>query len=633
MNTSNSIQYIRILKIKLLSLYIILPLFFLFIGEFFTTWYSIRLDRNAALIINKLFDPSILGFFVVLEIIFITTLFRYLKPLFNWMEKGKDYDKARVALVRIPQFYVLTNLILWALGNLAFYMMVNFNPKGGLPFFWSNGIKLSSALLSSLFTVFLTGIILLPARKTLKMTDIRPEEKDLFNRYRYTLVMLTTFISFLSYLGFIGYYAYVRPERFSTPESFIVNALIVTCILSALCSGLSWISRREFNLQMSVLEDKLDSFSRKDTVDLTERVQLTDFIETGKLTFAFNRFQESLQRTIGQLIVLNRELGDSFSSLRFSAHSLLSSSSKGGNASSELSQSFNDFQKTQEKILSEVIEQVSRQKTVMQSLSNLASGLNKLSVQSDDMKQKTLEFNRTSDQAKSQIRNSIEETTKLGDAVKDIAVKAMKITKSSTGIQQILKTIEEISNHTSILSLNASIEAAHAGESGKGFAIVAKEIKNLSGNSSKAVKEIADLVNNIHSEIQDMNSVSRSGEALFTRQGELSKQSLEALEKMNINMTQSYHMLDQTITALSDYQENAQELLKTTSDVIGKNENIVHSIRNHSSDTAKILGAVKEVELLSKETSNLSASLENVACNIEKNSDELKTAVLKFKAD
>lgn len=110
------------------------------------------------------------------------------------------------------------------------------------------------------------------------------------------------------------------------------------------------------------------------------------------------------------------------------------------------------------------------------------------------------------------IKSSLKEILEIVNNISDInessnSIKQyMDILNETSGeIVHILETVNNISKQTHLLALNASIESARAGEAGKGFSVVAEEVRKLALDTGGAVKDVSILIDNIKSQIANVN--------------------------------------------------------------------------------------------------------------------------------
>ena len=117
-----------------------------------------------------------------------------------------------------------------------------------------------------------------------------------------------------------------------------------------------------------------------------------------------------------------------------------------------------------------------------------------------------------------------------GRQVVQSAVDAVTRMEASTArVKDFTGLIDEIAFQTNLLALNAAVEAARAGEAGKGFAVVATEVRSLAQRASEASREIGEV-------IAESAAHAEEGVTLVSRTGETIGALLDAVEKVSVTM-------------------------------------------------------------------------------------------------
>jgi len=97
-------------------------------------------------------------------------------------------------------------------------------------------------------------------------------------------------------------------------------------------------------------------------------------------------------------------------------------------------------------------------------------------------------------QANLLVVSASDHAVKGGEVFGQVVETMGSIKESSRKIVDIIGVIDSIAFQTNILALNAAVEAARAGEQGRGFAVVAAEVRSLAQRSAGAANEIKALI-------------------------------------------------------------------------------------------------------------------------------------------
>jgi hypothetical protein len=140
-----------------------------------------HLDMTLAERIVFAIRPMTTAAIVVLAAAAFFWIARLLRPLFRYLESGVDYAAARHAAIRIPWVLLVLHVGGWAIGTFVLYAFVfNWASPGGITFFWSLMISLSTGVVTGIFAALAINALLLDAKQQMGMTEIRDGELDRF---------------------------------------------------------------------------------------------------------------------------------------------------------------------------------------------------------------------------------------------------------------------------------------------------------------------------------------------------------------------------------------------------------------------------------------------------------------------
>ncbi len=237
--------------------------------------------------------------------------------------------------------------------------------------------------------------------------------------------------------------------------------VLVTAIVVVLCTLL-------FNLLCNILFRPLNNVSQaleqiaNGSGDLTQRIEVENNDEVGRLAKNFNTFVDSLQNLIGhvreQSYLINEQSDNN--------------TRRANNAVAEIHQQQQEITL----VATAVTELASATKEIAshaEQTANAAQGSTESTNYGQSLVQKT----------RGSINSLATELTEASSVISELDRHAQEIST-------VLSTIQGIAEQTNLLALNAAIEAARAGEQGRGFAVVADEVRVLSQRTHASTEEI-----------------------------------------------------------------------------------------------------------------------------------------------
>ena len=198
-----------------------------------------------------------------------------------------------------------------------------------------------------------------------------------------------------------------------------------------------------------------------------------------------------------------------------------------------------------------------------------------------------------------EIARRVAESAKIsGDAVSEAGRADQMVQGLADAAQKIgdvVALITDIAEQTNLLALNATIEAARAGEAGKGFAVVAAEVKNLATQTAKATEEIGGQIGGIQSATKD---------AVASIQG-----------------------IGKTI---GEINEIASAIAAAVEEQGAATQEIARNVEQAAAGTADVSSNIVGVTKAAGETGQVSAQVLEVAGQLSKQADVLRTQVGTF---
>lgn len=336
--------------------------------------------------------------------------------------------------------------------------------------------------------------------------------------------------------------------------------------------------------------------------DLTRTVTIKSSDEVGALSKDFNTM-------VLQLRALVKQVHDMSKTLAASAEKLTASADQSSEVSYQVARSITEVAEGSAKQLgavnetSAVVEQVSASAQEVAATSETITGLSHRATSA------TVNGSTAIDKAVQQMGD-------IGKGSGAVRVAVEKLAASSRQIGEIVNVISGIAGQTNLLALNAAIEAARAGEQGRGFAVVAEEVRKLAEQSESAAKEITGLIDRNQTDINAAVQAMQSGEN-SVRVG------IDVVNAAGVTFREISQLTDEVSTQMTGISSAIAEIAKGSERIVLSVRDIESVSKESSNQAHNVSAAAEEMTASMTEISTSSQSLSKMA-------QELQGAVDKF---
>lgn len=562
----------RNLIIKIIIINIFFPLFFLIFNQEFTGYFapgfSIPLDQRG-------FEPlslNVLGLFIFFSLLASLFILWMITPIFDYLKTKEDYKDARVATLKIPWFLLILHTILWILGPLVYYMMLNFKSVNNVPFYWALLTNLSGGWVGAICTILTLNNTLTKLKALLNVTDIKENEQDYFIRFKDYIVKGTILFFIIVHLAYLCYFYFHYGLNLGDKGISFIPLLIISLFIFIISFGIYFYSRKDYRDQIKILHTKLDQMA-KGSADLSNRIVLTNFDELGVLCAKINSFLDSFTGILNKV----QEAG---TVLLQSANNLFSSSSETASISNQQAASI---------------------KEVVATVEESDNFINDMDMKVNEVADLIKEDEEAIARGFGLIKESLHNMDDIKESNQKIIQGIKSLSSHIDSIWDIVRIINSIADQTKIIAFNAELEASAAGEAGKNFQIVASEIRRLADKTVSSTKEIKSKIDEIQKSSDFLVSSSEKGTVKIKEEWELSN-----------NIGQIFDNIHQS-TEIS--AESAMQIIHGISRVVSASNQILITLRQINEGIINFVEATQFTTTSAEELKTTADSLNTVIEN------------------
>ncbi len=560
-------QIIKI-KIKLGIVLFSVLFFFLFSSEVMNSIFNNKLDSlnySALQRIGFAFKPTVIGIYIIFFLILITAVFQYLRPLFLYLKGAKqEYDKARMAAVRIHWLIIVFQLVAWTIGTTVYYAIKGWQAESGIPYILGLLLKLSGGVTGAIFSSLIYNLILNRIKDFLNITDIREGENDVFSRKKDQISGAVIAFYLVTNFSYIIYYYANRTIKPGGPV-LALQLIIAGVFYTAISLALILYSKADYYQQIAKLQNELTLLA-SGKADLSKRIIITHFNELGEMAVSVSRIVERFHDVMTKIQETTAVLQDSVQGLNNAVQNNVSTSNQ----------------------------QAAGVKEVVATMEDSDTLTKKVGAQIQDVASMSITTRENVEEGFSIIHSNLQKMEEVKEANNKTISGIRSLNEEISGIWEIVKMINSIAGQIKMIAFNAELEASSAGEAGKNFEIVASEIRRLADGTVSSTSQIRQKIQSIQSSSENLILSSEEGtdkihegwelssnvESVFSKILDSSEETAISAQDITESMEQQVGAIEQILQTLKQISSGVNDVVEATNSTAGTAENLENSVDN-----------------------------------------------------
>ena len=540
-------------------------------------------------------QPSVFVAIILFSILIALVVQRRLRPLFRYLDRGEEYEKARSATVGVPWLLTAAHPLLWLIGTTLVYAFAyNWEAPGGVSYRWSLVVALAAGLVTGLYTALAVNRSFISVKRKLKMISIESGERDLFIELQERLILWAA----VGVTGILLLYSarryWITPPSSAGEPILGIVAVVVVCLL--LFGRMARLARIQRNAQIDALKATVKELSRAGG-DLRKRIQVVNFDDIASVSVAFNRFLELLSGMIG--------------TMQSSVERLFSVGAGLSGAMEEIDSAASSIAGSVEEIRGEVEEQNNASSETLEAVREVVRRIGSLDQLIESELTIVHDSSAAIEEGLANVRSIGRNVGLVGEAFRALVDQAadgkkkigsvneqiVQLRERSEALEEANRLISTIAARTNLLAMNAAIEAAHAGDAGRGFAVVAEEIRTLAENAaghSITIRDELRATEGVIAEVAEATSAAdasfRSVEEQVATVDQLQSEVSAAVNEQNTGNEQVFQAISQ-ITETTDNLRTASSEMRSFTD---RAREKMESLQTLSNELSERIGAIEE---------------------------------------